>query len=369
MDKVITILGTRPEIIRTSRITPKLDKYCDHTIVYTNQNYTKNLKDIFFDDLELRQPDVFFDARGTLAEQIADMFPKVEKLFKEKQPDKVFILGDTNSALCAIIAERMGIPVYHMEAGNRSFDKKIPEEVNRTLLDTICSYNLTYTQTSKKNLITNGCTDKNIFLSGNPTLEVLEYYKHKIDGEQLLCKMGMAYPHSAYTQYCLADFHRTENVDDPERLLEIIKGLNLVAEHTHQVVLCSIHPRTQSRLDKLDFDSHFFQLHKNVKFLDAMGFFDFVGLEQYAQVIITDSGLVSEEACLMKVPCVIMRDTTERPEVVETGAAMISGINAQKILECTQRMLDVPRDWRIPRGFDDTNVSEKVVNFILGERQ
>ena len=365
-DRVVTVLGTRPEIIRTSRITPKLDKYCDHTIVYTNQNYTKSLRDIFFEDLGLRQPDVFFDARGTLAEQLVDMFPKVEKLFREKQPDKVFILGDTNSALCAIIAERMGIPVYHMEAGNRSFDRKIPEEVNRRLIDSISSYNLTYTQTSKKNLITDGCSDKNIFLSGNPTLEVLDYYKDRITGS-ILTQLNLGFPDSAYTQYCLADFHRTENVDDPFRLSQIIRGLNLIAERTQMPVICSIHPRTKSRLRECG--QEFFTLHEDVRFLDAMGFFDFVGLEQYAQVIITDSGLVSEEACLLHVPCVILRDTTERPEVVETGAAMISGIDAERMVDCVQRMKDIDRKWRIPRGFDDLNVSDKVVNFVLGERQ
>ena len=369
MQTVITILGTRPEIIRTCRIVEKLDKYCKHIIVHTNQNFTKNLKDMFYQDLGLRLPDVTFTTsadtgwnaqshttRG-LAQQLADMFPQVEKLFQEVKPDKVFILGDTNSALCTIIAERMGIPVYHMEAGNRSYDCKIPEEVNRHLIDAIASYNLTYTQTSKEALLREGCNSKKVFLCGNPTLEILDYYQDKIEASDVLKKYKLK-----PEEYYLADFHRTENVDVPERLEEIVKGLNLVGELGYPVI-CSIHPRTKSKLDEMKKISN-----PNVKFLDAMGYFDFVKLEMYCIVGLTDSGLVSEELNLLNAPCVIIRDTTERPETVESGSAIISGIHAEKILESV-KIMQGKEGWRIPRGWDDLNVSDKVVNFILGERQ
>lgn len=378
MQKVITILGTRPEIIRTSRITPKLDNLCDHIIVHTNQNFTNNLKDLFFQELELRQPDIALKTnvqggwnepshttRG-LGQQLADMFPQIEQIFKETKPDKVFILGDTNSALCTIIAERMGIPVYHMEAGNRSYDVKIPEEVNRHLIDAISSYNLTYTQTSKEALLREGNNSKKIFLCGNPTAEVLNYYNNKIDNSNISKKLNLMMEFDfGHKDYFLADFHRTENVDNPEKLKNLIEGLNNVAQFHQTPVICSIHPRTQSKLNETNV-----VLNKNVKFLDAMGFFDFVNLEKHAQIIFTDSGLVSEEACILGTPCVIIRDTTERPEVVESGSAIISGVNSKNILSASFVMQKLKRkSWPLPKGYEDLNVSNKVINYILGEKQ
>ena len=356
MQKILTILGTRPELIRLSRVIPKLDRLSKLTFVYTNQNFTPNLRDIFFADLGLRQPDYYFEQKGSLGEQLADIFPKIEKLFIEIRPDKVFILGDTNSALCAIIAERMGIPVYHAEAGNRSYDKKIPEEVNRRLIDSISSYNLTYTQTSKEALIHDGCHCKKVFLCGNPTKEVLEYYKDKILSSEILNKLGLN-----NKDYYLADFHRSENVNTKDRLLEIINGLNRLAKET--TVVCSIHPHTLDRIKAFNIIAD-----KRVIMLPAMGFFDFVKLEQNCKVGLTDSGLVSEELNLLKVPCVIMRDTTERPEAVEAGGAIISGINAERIYEST-KIIEKVTNWQTPVGWDDLNVSDRIVHYILGERQ
>jgi len=376
MQKVISIVGTRPEIIRTSRILPKLDKYCKHLIVHTNQNFSKNLKDIFYEELELRQPDIVLETssgsnwndpshtnvRG-LGQQLADMLPKIEEVLRKEQPDKVFILGDTNSALCSIIAERMGIPVYHMESANRSYDKRIPEEVNRRLIDAISSYNLFYTPLNRHTLLSEGFSPKTIFQCGNPTAEILDYYKDKIDNSDVLERLGIVYPEAGYVSYCLADFHRTENVDDPERLQELIRGVNLLGEKLNREVICSIHPRTQSKLEKMDV-----KLHENVRFLDAMGYFDFVKLEKFADVILTDSGLVSEEACILGCPCVIIRDTTERPEAVECGSAMISGVNAERMVEATNVMFG-KKNWIIPEGWQELNVSDRVVQYILGERQ
>ena len=374
---ICSILGTRPEIIRTSRILPKLDKHCNHIIVHTNQNWSPNLKDIFFSELRLRQPDICFKSsietathtEFGLGNQLANMFPQIEKIFKDVKPDKIFILGDTNSALCAIMAERMGIPVYHMESSNRSFNRAIPEEVNRRLIDSISTYNLFYTPTNRHTLLKEGCDPKKIFQCGNPTLEVMEYYKDDIESSDVLERLLLAPKggpgEGGICHYCLADFHRTENVDSSERLAEIVRGLNLIAEQLHMQIICSIHPRTKSKLDALKYT-----LNDKIKFLDAMGFFDFQKLEQFAAAGLTDSGLCSEEYCLYHIPCVIVRNETERPEVVEAGGAIISGVNATKILESTQRMVSMEnRNWPIPSGYDDLNVSEKVVNYILGAKQ
>jgi len=234
--KVLTIIGTRPEIIRTSRIVPLLDKHCNHVIVHTSQNYTLNLKDLFYRELGLRQPDYVLQSvqdgqtglshtNYGLANQLSVMFPQIEKILQQEQPDKVFILGDTNSALCAIIAERMGIPVYHMEAANRSFNREIPEEVNRVLLDSICSYNLFYTPTNRHTLLREGHDPKRIFQCGNPTNEVLEYYRKQIDNSDIFRELNWAKEYGEELQnYFLADIHRAENINNDERLISILEG-------------------------------------------------------------------------------------------------------------------------------------------------
>lgn len=335
--KVITIIGTRPEIIRTSRILPKLDKLCEHIIVHTGQNFTPNLKDIFFEELELRQPDITLytgmndgstHTSYGLGGQLSDMFPQIEKVFNDEKPDKVFILGDTNSALCAIIAERMGVPVYHMEAANRSFNHEIPEEVNRKLIDGISTYNLFYTDTNRHTLLREGADPKRIFQCGNPTLEVLVHYRYKIDSSRILDKLSLK-----EKEYFLVDIHRSENVNNIDRLEEIIRGLNLIAEHYDLPIICSVHPKTKDKLQSCNVI-----INDNIRFLDSFGFFDFVKLEQFTRVGLTDSGLCSEEYCIMQIPCVIVRNETERPEVVETGGAIISGIDSMRILESVKIM-------------------------------
>lgn len=376
--KVLSIVGTRPEIIRTSRILPKLDKLCDHTIVHTNQNFTENLKDIFYDALELRLPDISLkssmqkdqsSASYGLGQQLADMFPQIEQVFLDVKPDKVFILGDTNSALCAIIAERMGIPVYHMEAANRSFNHEIPEEVNRVLLDHTCSYNLFYTETNRHTLLNEGLNPKKIFQCGNPTLEVLNHYQQKINESRILYDLGLM-PHDwpgvidPPMSYTLVDIHRSENVNNIDRLEEILKGLNLIAEKFPFPIICSVHPKTKDKMKSCTVEPH-----KNIRFLDAFGFFDFVKLEEFATVGLTDSGLCSEEYCIMRVPCVIVRNETERPEVVEAGGAVISGIKSQSIYDCFKLMFSKTRNWELPAGYNDLNVSDRVVNYILSKNQ
>jgi UDP-N-acetylglucosamine 2-epimerase (non-hydrolysing) len=368
--RIITIIGTRPEIIRLSRIIPALDNVCQNFLVHTGQNFTKNLKDIFFDELGLRQPDIVLHTSMNdgsthtsygLGQQLADMFPQIEKVFNNIKPDKVFILGDTNSALCSIIAERMGIPVYHMEASNRSFNREIPEEVNRKLIDSISTYNLFYTPTNRHTLLKEGADPKRIFQCGNPTLEVLTHYKAQIEKSAVLEMLNLR-----KDQYFLVDIHRSENVNNIDRLEKIMEGLNLISQYYKLPIICSIHPKTKDKLGsckKVIID-------KNIKFLDAFGFFDFVKLEQNARVGLTDSGLCSEEYCIMHVPCVIVRNETERPEVVEAGGAIISGIESFAILESV-KIIDAltNRNWKIPEGYNDLNVSDKVVNYILSKNQ
>jgi len=353
--KITTILGTRPEIIRLSRIMPLLDKLCKHTIIHTTQNHDYRLNDIFFKELGLRLPDIFLGAKEmSLGEQLAIMFPKLENIFSRNRPDKVVILGDTNSGLASFMAERMGIPVYHLEAGNRCHDKRVPEEVNRKLIDAISSYNLPYTPGSRENLIREGVSKDKIFTSGNPINEVLNYYSGEIQASRILKQLKLQ-----KQKYFLATFHRAETVDYPDRLNQIVEGLLAVAETYGIPIVCSIHPRTRKKLTALKYDG------SKLMMLEPFGFFDFVKLEKNAMGILTDSGTVSEEACILGVPCIVMRDTTERPEIVESGSAIVSTVNSARILACTEIIMHTDA-WPLPIGYGDLNVATKIINFVIG---
>jgi len=354
--RVLTILGTRPEIIRLSRIMPLLDELCEHTIVHTTQNFDYQLSDIFFKQMRLRQPDIFLGAKSsTFGGQIAIMLKKIESVFRKIKPDKVVILGDTNSGLCSIIAERMGIPVYHLEAGNRCFDKEVPEEVNRRLIDSISTYNLPYTPGSRENLLNDGINKKSIFTCGNPIREVLDYYNPEIQCSDILSIYNLE-----KNKYFVATFHRAETVDRSNRLKEIIQGIVKIEERYNMPVICSIHPRTRDKLRKIKVN-----INDNIKFGNPLGFYDFVKLEQDALCVLTDSGTVSEETCILGTPCIIIRNTTERPELLESGSAFLSGVNSNKIFDSVEIMMH-RKDWSLPVGYGDTEVSHKVVQFILG---
>ena len=358
MKKIITILGTRPEIIRLSMIMPLLDKYCQHTIVNTMQNYDYSLNDIFFKELGLRVPDVQSKVDWkSFVGQITTMFTQIEKVFSDINPDAVVVLGDTNSGLCAIVAERMGISVYHLEAGSRCFDRTVPEEVNRKIIDSISRYNLPYTPNSKHNLMKEGIDKTHIFMCGNPIGQVLDYYiyRQKIQDSDILGTLGIV-----PSRYFLATFHREETVDDPDRLFHVVKGLQQVAEKHSIPMICSVHPRTRIQLEKMKLDQH-----DLIRFLEPFGFFDFVKLEQNAKCILTDSGTVSEEACILGIPCVIVRDVTERPELLECGSAMLSGVNANSIELCTEMMCG-RLVWDLPKGYADKDMAHKVIQYILG---
>lgn len=360
--KIATVLGTRPEIIRLSLIIQKLDELAEqHVLIHTGQNFTSTLSDVFFEELGLRQPDYMLqNQQRTLGGQLSIIFSELERIFTLERPDKVLVLGDTNSALSSILAERMGIPVIHMEAGNRCFDLAVPEEKNRKVIDAISSINMPYTRYSRDNLLREGVPSHRIIVTGNPIYEVLTHYETRIEQSDILEKLDLK-----GEPYFLVTTHRAENVDHPERLQQILKGLNLVAETFGHKVICSIHPRTKSRLEK---DGKV-TMHPLVQFHEPFGFFDFVHLEKHALCALTDSGTVQEECCIFHVPTVTIRTTTERPETVDCGSNVVSGLRAEQILNAVKVMVSFPTGWDCPDGYLDTNVSQKVVQYLLGGKE
>lgn len=357
--KIMTVLGTRPEIIRLSLIMKKLDQFADqHVIVHTGQNFVPSLNDVFFQQLELREPDyVLMNSRKTLGEQLAVMFKKLESIFLQEKPDKLLVLGDTNSGLSAILAERMGIPVFHMEAGNRCFDNTVPEEVNRKLIDAISTYNLPYTPNSKENLLREGISNERIYVTGNPIYEVLNYYSEHIRQSDILTQLNLK-----KKEYMLVTIHRTENVDNQNNLENIFEGLNRIAKAFKKRLICSLHPRTASKLS----NSVVQTLSPLIEFHEPFGFFDFVQLEKNAQLVLTDSGTVQEESCIFQVPTVTVRNATERPETIECGSNLLSGLEPEHILKAAYVMSEQKNGWICPEGYLDANVSDKVINILLG---
>ncbi|MDF2645370.1 MAG: hypothetical protein K0Q73_1175 [Paenibacillus sp.] len=357
--KIATILGTRPEIIRLSLIIKQLDQYAkSHILIHTGQNFTSSLSDIFFQQLRLRKPDYLLgDKHQTLGSQLSNMFKELEIIILREKPDKVLVLGDTNSALSAILIERMGIPVIHMEAGNRCFDLTVPEEKNRRVIDAISSINMPYTQQSKENLLREGIPSHKIVISGNPIYEVLQYYDTEIQNSSILNDLKLK-----PQDYFLVTAHRAENVDNPVHLLEIMKSLNLVAESMKRRVICSIHPRTRSRIQQ----GMQLQMSHLVEFHEPFGFFDFVHLEKHALCAITDSGTVQEECCIFHTPTVTIRNSTERPETVDCGSNVVSGLEAVRIANAVKLMMNYPANWVCPKGYLDTDVSMKVAKYVLG---
>ena len=356
--KVMTVLGTRPEIIRLSLIIKKLDKYCEHTLVHTGQNYDDSLNKIFFDDLQLRQPDYYLGIKGeTFGEQIGKILIESEKIIRKIKPDKILILGDTNSGLVSMIAKRMGIPVYHMEAGNRCFDDRVPEEVNRRIIDHSSSILLSYTHNSKENLLREGIEINRIYVTGNPVNEVINAYSENIMESNIHERLNIK-----PEKYFLVTMHREENVDIKEILSNILTALDKIEKQYKMPVICSLHPRTKNRMERFGLTLD----NKNIHFLTPLGFFDFIALEQKAYCVITDSGTVQEECCIFKVPNITIRDVTERPETLEAGSNIIIGIDPESILNCVEIVLSETTDWKIPMEYQVNNVSSTVVKIITG---
>lgn len=357
--KIMTILGTRPEIIRLSRVIATLDQHCEHTLVDTGQNFDPRLSDIFYDELQVRKPDFRFDSRAeTPMGQIGKILVQSEEVLKKIQPDKVLILGDTNSALSAIPAKRMGIPVYHMEAGNRCYDDRVPEEVNRRIVDHSSDVLLPYTERSRQNLLAEGIPGRRIYVTGNPILEVIEHYKTKIDSSHILKTLGLE-----KNKFFLVTLHRSENVDVPERLEEALESFKTLSSEYGFPVILSLHPRTRS---KLAHPPEFYESH-GVRMIEPFGFFDFVHLEKNAFCTLSDSGTVQEECAIFKVPSVTIRDVTERPETLECGSNLLSGINRFSIVRAVKLATNQTKlEKRVPHEYESKNVSSVVTGLLFG---
>ena len=356
MPKVLTLLGTRPEIIRLSRVIEVLDESCDHLLVHTGQNYDDRLSGLFFRELRLREPDVYMGIRGTgFADQIGQILAGCEKLFTEHKPDTVLILGDTNTGIAAFVAKRMGIRVCHMEAGNRCFDDRVPEEVNRRVIDHSSSVLMPYTYRSAENLVREGIERQRIYVTGNPIKEVLDHYAAEIEAADPFTEFGVE-----PGKYFLVTAHRAEMTDVPERLASLVGALNAAVEKYGMPAVASLHPRTADKMKQ------FGVAEGAVKFVPPMGLFDFVRLEKEAFCVLSDSGTVQEECCIFGVPTVTMRDVTERPETIECGSNLLAGVEAERILPAIDLAVRSRGTWTPPAEYLADNVSDTVARIVLG---
>jgi UDP-N-acetylglucosamine 2-epimerase (non-hydrolysing) len=356
--KVMTVLGTRPEIIRLSRVVGLLDRFCSHTLVHTGQNFDPALSEVFFRELGVRPPDRHLGiATGDFAAQTSQLFAGIGAVLSEVGPDRLLILGDTNSGLSALVAARMGIPVYHMEAGNRGYDDRVPEELNRRVIDHASTILMPYTHRSKENLLREGIERERIFVTGNPIYEVLQAYRDQIDRSDALPRLGVA-PRG----YFLLTMHRSENVDDPERLRRLVDSVTRVAQRQGLPVLFSVHPRTADRLRQGGL-----QLEGGpLRVLPPLGFFDFVKLQREARAVLSDSGTVQEECSIFRVPNVTIRDVTERPETIECGSNILSGADAEALERAVDLVLSAPPQWSPPPEYLAESVAATVVRIVLG---
>lgn len=356
--KVLTVLGTRPEIIRLSRVIERLDAVCDHVLVHTGQNFDANLSDVFFEQLQVRKPDHYLGVKGEgFAERVGQIIAAVERLLRDQQPDRLLVLGDTDSGISAYVAKRLGVPVFHMEAGNRCFDDRVPEEVNRRVIDHSSDVLMPYTERSRANLLNEGIPSQRIYVTGNPIKEVLDHYAEQIDAAEALERLGVE-----PGRYLLLTMHRQETVDVEERLRSLAQGIVEIADELELPLICSMHPRTRGRLEQFGVPME----TERVRVMPAMGFFDFVKLERHARCVLSDSGTVQEECCIFGVPAVTVRDTTERPETVECGSNMLSGVEPGSITRCTRTVLERPPAWQPPPEYMVADVSGPVSKILLG---
>src|SRR5688572_8180464 len=356
--KVMTIFGTRPEIIRLSGILKVLDQHCEHVTVHTGQNYVESLSDIFIDELQVRKPDVNLGIRASsFGEQAGQIIWKADEVMAAEKPDRVLILGDTNSALSAIAAARRGIPVFHMAAGNRCFDDRVPEEVNRRIIDQSSTVLTPLSERSRANLLAEGIDKERIYVTGNPILEVLNTYNNRIEASDSLTNFKVS-----KHEYFMVTLHRAENTSGRERLSSIFEGLSLIAERFGKKVLVSVHPRTAERISEFELQLD----EERIKLLEPLGFFDFVKLEKNSLAVLTDSGTVQEECAIFRIPNVPLRDVTERPETIECGSNVLSGADPESILRTTSLALSRPANWSPPPEYLVENVSQTVCKIVLG---
>lgn len=357
--KVVTVVGTRPEIIRLSRVIARLDQYCDHVLAHTGQNYDYELNAIFFDDLSIRRPDRFLDCAGEGAAQtIGNVIAKADRLFEEERPDAVLVLGDTNSCLAVIPAKRRKIPIFHMEAGNRCFDQRVPEEVNRRIVDHTADINLTYSSIAREYLLREGLPADMIIKTGSPMFEVLAHYRPRIEASDIVPRLGLT-PGAFF----VVSAHREENIETPRNFSKLVAVLNGIAEDSGQPVVVSTHPRTRKRIEveKTTF-------HDQVRLLKPLSFSDYVKLQVSARAVISDSGTISEESSILNFPALNLREAHERPEGMEEAAVMMVGLDLERVRQALTvldqqprgpvRALNLVSDYSVP------NVSDKVVRII-----
>ncbi len=358
--KVMTIMGTRPEIIRLSETIKRLDKYTNHILVHTNQNYDYELNKVFFEELNLRNPDYILEVKSaTIGEQIGKILTQTEKVMIDEKPDAILILGDTNSALSCIVAKRLKIPIFHMEAGNRCFDDRVPEEINRRIVDHTSDVNLPYTEHARRNLLREGLSPENIFVTGSPMAEILKFNMENIEKSRILDELKLK-----KDNYFLISIHREENVDNLINIKIILDALDLIAEKYGYPLVITTHPRMRKRINELGMpDNDLLILHK------PFGIFDYVKLQKNAYCNLSDSGTIHEDAGIMGIPAVVVRESSERPEAFDTGNVILSGVNLSSIL----LSVDIARSqygelikFKTPADYQELNVSDKVVRLVVG---
>tara|TARA_B110000046_G_C12966026_1_gene386754 strand:+ start:180 stop:1325 length:1146 start_codon:yes stop_codon:yes gene_type:complete len=358
----MTIVGTRPEIIKLSRIIAELDKIVNHILVHTGQNYDFELNEVFFKDLGVRKPDYFLEAVGdSTAETIGNIIAKSDKVFEKENPDAALLYGDTNSCLAVISAKRRQIPIFHMEAGNRSFDQRVPEELNRKIVDHLSDINMPLTEQARDYLISEGIRPETVIKTGSCMKEILKFYKEKIDNSKVLQNLELE-----EGDYFVVSTHREENVDYPENLVLLLESLNAIAEKYQVPLIISTHPRTQNRLNSLE---NKIKMNSLIKFLKPMGFFEYIKLQQNAKCVISDSGTITEESSILSFPAIMIRAAHERPEGMDEGAVIMSGIGKDRILESIDVVIKQfefeGNSFRIIQDYNVENVSVKVVRIIL----
>ncbi|HDY7526473.1 TPA: UDP-N-acetylglucosamine 2-epimerase (non-hydrolyzing) [Vibrio vulnificus] len=357
--KVMSVVGTRPEIIRLSRVLAKLDEHCEHILVHTGQNYDFELNEVFFNDLGVRKPDYFLSAAGkNAAETIGQVIIKVDQVLEEIQPEAMLVLGDTNSCISAIPAKRRKVPIFHMEAGNRCFDQRVPEETNRRIVDHTADINLTYSTIARDYLLAEGLPADRVIKTGSPMFEVLHHYMPQIDSSDVLSRLGLR-----KGQFFVVSAHREENVDSPKQLAKLAETLNTVAQHYNLPVIVSTHPRTRNRIE-----AQGLEFHPNIQLLKPLGFHDYNHLQKNAKVVLSDSGTINEESSIMNFPALNMREAHERPEGMEEASVMMVGLGVERVMQALQILESQPSgDERLLRQVSDysmPNVSDKVVRII-----
>jgi UDP-N-acetylglucosamine 2-epimerase (non-hydrolysing) len=356
--KVLTVLGTRPEIIRLSPLIEVLDGLCDHVLVHTGQNSDPTLSDVFFEELGVRSPNRYLGIEGpTFAARVSGVITRIGEVLAEERPDRLLVLGDTDSGLSALVAKRLGIRVFHMEAGNRCFDDRVPEEVNRRVIDHSSDVLMPYTERSRANLLAEGIDSASIYVTGNPIKEVMDRHAAAIDRSDILERLGVD-----DGEYLVLTAHRQETVDLEDRLSLLVEGVTGIARELGLPLICSVHPRTRAKLESFGV-----QLEGDgVVVSPPLGFFDFVRLERHARCVLTDSGTVQEECCILGVPAVTVRDTTERPETVECGSNLIGGVEPEGIRRCVHVALAQKPSWKPPPEYTVNAVSPTAARIVLG---